>query len=113
MRKTRKLNKKYRKTRRGGVRSTLRKMPPLPPSPPPTPPSSPLTNRPTIKVENKNLTKIEPHTYNWWVRHGRKIALQKEFNKNGFKANTVPVNSDGYPNKSFFKPNNTFPKHEF
>lgn len=118
MRRTRKHNKKYRKTRRGGVRGTLKPLPPLPPSPPssptPTPPQSPNTRKPEVKVENKNLVPVEKYTHPWYERQQVKKALEKAGEPPywkrliGIKEKTpekVPLNSYGHPIKSAFNVN--------
>lgn len=118
MQRTRKHNKNFRQTRRkGGVGSNLKKIPPLPASPPPTPPRTPNTKRPQLNVENNNLKPVEPHTYNWYKRREIQQRLEKTGDLPwwkkalGFKKNTpkrVPLNSNGYPIKSYFKPGNSF-----
>ncbi len=118
MRRTRKHNKNYRKTRRGGVRGTLKPLPPLPPSPPssptPTPPQSPNTRKPEVKVENKNLVPVEKYTHPWYERQRAKVALKKAGEPPywkrliGIKEKTpekVPLNSYGHPIKSAFNVN--------
>jgi len=114
MRRTRKHNKKYRKTRRGGVHGTLKPLPPLPPSPTPTPPQSPNIRKPEVKVENKNLVPIEKYTHPWYERQQVKKALEKAGEPPnwkrliGIKEKTperVPLNSYGHPIKSAFNVN--------
>jgi hypothetical protein len=119
MRRTRKHNKKYRKTRKGGVHGTLKPLPLLPPSPQPTPPSSPVsspnTRRPELGVENKNLVPIQKFTHPWYERQRVKVALKKASEPPlwrrllGIKNKTpekVPLNSYGQPIKSAFNINN-------
>ena len=114
MRRTRKHNKKYRKTRRGGVHGTLKPLPPLPPSPTPTPPQSPNIRKPEVKVENKNLVPVEKYTHPWYERQQVKKALEKASEPPywkrliGIKEKTperVPLNSYGHPIKSAFNVN--------
>jgi len=114
MRKTRKVNKRYRKTRRGGVHGTLKPLLPLPPSPTPTPPQSPNIRKPEVKVENKNLVPVEKYTHPWYERQRAKVALKKAGEPPywkrllGIKEKTpekVPLNSYGHPIKSAFNIN--------
>jgi hypothetical protein len=116
MRKTRKHNKIYRKTRRGGGKGNLKIVPPLPPSPPPTPPSSPISNRkPEIKVGIKNLESVKEYTYNWYKRRQPRIELEKIrkptildriFGRKIVPPKPVTVNSRGEPVRSAFPLNN-------
>jgi hypothetical protein len=114
MRRTRKHNKKYRKTRRGGVRGTLKPLPLLPPSPPPSPPHSPNIRKPEVKVENKNLVPVEKYTHPWYERQQVKKVLEKAGEPPywkrliGIKEKTperVSLNSYGHPIKSAFNVN--------
>ena len=112
MRRTRKHNKKIRKTRRGGGQGSS--IPLLPPSPSPTPPPSPNIKKPQIKIGNKNLIPVQRNTYNWYKRQEAKKALErareppllkKILGIKNEKPNRVPVNSYGDPIKSFFNIN--------
>ena len=118
MRRTRKHNKKYRKTRKGGVQGTLKPLPLLPPSPPPTPPSSPAsspnTRRPELAVENKHLVPVPKFTYRWYERQRAKVALKQASKPPLWKRmlgirnktpEAVPLNSYGHPIKSAFNIN--------
>lgn len=127
MRRTRKHNKNFKKTRRnkkgGGQGSSLPLQPPPEPLPsPPTllpplpesPPPSPRNNKPTVLVNVESLKPIVPKTYNWYKRHEAKIALEKAREPPLWKKmlgiknkplSPVTVNSEGYPVKSAFNIN--------
>lgn len=128
MRKTRKLNKRYNKTRRGGGgNENLKALPQLPasplPSPPPSPPPSP--NRKRVNrgvVVNVSDQKLQKDTYDYYMRaaqlkrisNARKTKPLSYINKMLGKKTpkNVPLDANGYPIQSYFKPNNSgFKKH--
>jgi hypothetical protein len=124
MRKTRKLNKRYNKTRRsGGGNENKKVLPQLPasplPSPPPTPPSSP--NRKRVNrgvVVNVSDQKLQKDTYDYYMRAAqlkrinniRKPKPLSYINRIMGKKSIekVPLDEYGNPVKSYFKPNNGF-----
>jgi hypothetical protein len=118
MRRTRKNNKKFRKTRRGGGRGSLKLLPPLPESPQSSPQSSPKSlpniKKPEIKVKNTNLVPVQKYTHTWYERQQPRITLLKAKELPLWKKllgiknkplEAVPLNSEGYPIKSAFNIN--------
>jgi hypothetical protein len=109
MRRTRKHNKKYQKTRRGGSKNKLKVLPPLPPSPIIT---SVNNKKPDIKIKNSNLVPVEKDTYNWYKRNQQRKLLKMKMDEQplwkrllGIKREIperVPLNSSGNPLKSYF-----------
>lgn len=117
MRRTRKHNKIYRRTRRGGGKGTLKIVPPLLPSPNSTAPASPIlkTNKPELKVGNTNLEPVKPRTHNWYIRQRPRVVLEKIkqpslwnrlFGRKPMPNKAVTVNSEGAPIRSAFQINN-------
>jgi hypothetical protein len=114
MRRTRKHNKKFNKTRRGGSRENLKLLPPLPESPPGSPKRLSNTKKPEIKVENKNLEPVKKFTHNWYQRQNPS-AIIKEVSKpplwkrllgiKNMSLKSIPLNSTGNPIKSAFNIN--------
>lgn len=113
MRKTRKHNKIYRKTRRGGGKGKLKLLPPLPPSPP----ASPIlkTNKPELKVGNINLEAVKPYTHNWYLRQKPRAVIEnikkpslwnRLVGRKPIPNKPVTVNSEGFPVRSAFPLNN-------
>jgi hypothetical protein len=120
MRKTRKLNKRYRKTRRnksGGGNENVKSLPPLPASPPASP-SAPRRNLPvnkgiTVNVEPKPIQK---DTHNYYARREqikrlnnvRRAKPLSYINRIMGKKTLppVPLDANGYPIKSYFTANN-------
>jgi hypothetical protein len=127
MRRTRKHNKNFKKTRRnkngGGQGSSLPLQPPPEPLPslptllpplPESPPSSPRNNKPKVLVNIESLKPVEKYTYNWHKRQQPKIALKKASELPVWKKligiknkppSPVTLNSEGYPVKSAFNIN--------
>lgn len=103
MRRTRKYNRKHRKTRKGGMNNKSKKYPPLPETP---------TNRPPILTNNESLIPPKKESNQYIKRRNRLIDIfakaRQRTLKNiilGRKRPEPKLNSVGFP-KSFFTVNN-------